>query len=182
MGYIMDHTWTKKLPDLKTHLIFWSLALVGFAMDLWTKSAVFNWLANTDRPRESFTVIEGFFYLVTAENPGAAFGIAAGRQFLLISVSVIALVVILMTFLFSGSKQRIVHIAMGLFTAGICGNLYDRIFNNGYVRDFIDILYWPGRHWPAFNIADSMLCIGVGLLLISILTDRHSQTHGQQQK
>ena len=152
---------------IKAQLIFWSLAATGFALDLLSKWAVFNWLKQ--KPGKSVSIIDGFLQLVLAENEGAAFGIAAGQSWLLVAVSVIALMVILAVFLFGGTKRKLVHIALGLFTAGVCGNLYDRIFNNGLVRDFIDVVYWPGRHWPAFNIADSMLCIGVGLLIIQHL-------------
>jgi signal peptidase II len=50
---------------------------------------------------------------------------------------------------------------------GVGGNLYDRLFNDGRVRDFIDVnLYVNNYHWPTFNIADSLLCIGVGLCLL----------------
>ena len=55
-----------------------------------------------------------------------------------------------------------------MFAAGITGNLYDRFFNDGMVRDFIDInLQINDYHWPTFNVADSLLCIGVGLYVIS---------------
>jgi signal peptidase II len=77
-------------------------------------------------------------------------------------------------FLFGGCKQRLMTVALGLFTAGVLGNLYDRIFNDGLVRDFIDVVYWPGRHWPAFNVADSMLCIAVAILIISMLITQKS--------
>lgn len=102
-----------------------------------------------------------------AENSGAAFGMAAGQRGLLIAVSFIALAVIFAVFIFSGREQKLVQIALGLFAAGVAGNLYDRIFNQGRVRDFIDVVYWPGRHWPAFNVADSMLCVAVALIIIS---------------
>ena len=97
-------------------------------------------------------------------------------------VSVIALVIILVIFLLSGTEKKLIHIALGLFAAGVCGNLYDRIFYDGFVRDFIDIVYWPGKHWPAFNVADSMLCIAVGLLVISASTGKSSRKHAQQHK
>jgi signal peptidase II len=168
-------------PGLKVQLIFWPLAAAGIALDLWSKAAVFGWLSQ--KPANSVSVIDGFLQLVLAENRGAAFGIAAGQRYLLITVSIIALVVVLLVFLLSGTRQKLLHIALALFMAGICGNLYDRVFNNGAVRDFIDVVYWPGKHWPAFNVADSMLCIGVGLLIISgLLTDQPSRKHGQQQK
>ena len=109
--------------------------------------------------------------MVTAYNPGAAFGIATGQRALLITTSVVALVLVIGYFLFGKIKQKLVYISLGLLTAGICGNLYDRLFNGGEVRDFIDIIYWPGKHWPAFNIADSMLCVAVGLLIIANFLD-----------
>ncbi len=152
------------LPDLAAQLIFWPLMAIGIALDLWSKKAVFDWL---QQRAGSVSIIDGFLQLVRAENAGAAFGIATGQRYLLVAVSVIALIIIFAVFLLSGTGQRLVHVALGLFAAGVCGNLYDRIFNNGLVRDFIDIVYWPGRHWPAFNVADTMLCVGVGLMIIS---------------
>jgi signal peptidase II len=158
------------LPDLPAHLVFWPLVVIGTALDLWSKRAVFDWLEH----HGSVSVIDGFLRLVMAVNNGAAFGLFAGHPSWLIAVSVIALIVIFAVFFFSGTKQKLVHIALGLFAAGICGNLHDRIFNNGLVRDFIDV-YYRQYHWPAFNVADSILCIAVGLGIISCLwTPKHS--------
>ena len=173
------------LPNLKTHLIFWPLIIAGVTADLWSKAAVFDWLMQ--KPGNSVQVIGNFLRLVIAVNNGAAFGIASGQRYLLSAISLIALVVILAIFLFSGTRKKTIQIAMALFTAGICGNLYDRLFNDGLVRDFIDVVYWPSRHWPAFNIADSMLCIAVGLIIISSAADtgftgRPDQKHDQQHK
>jgi signal peptidase II len=169
----------KNLPTGKAHLVFWITAFLGTALDLWTKSAVFRWL----EPGGEYPVIDGFLHLVTRLNDGAAFGIAGGQRPLLIAVSGIALIVIVAVFMFSANEHKLLPAALGLFTAGVCGNLYDRIFNEGLVRDFIDVVYWPGKHWPAFNVADSLLCIAVGLLLISSLfTGKSSQRHPQQQK
>jgi signal peptidase II len=168
------------LPDLKAQLIFWPLVAAGLALDLWSKKAVFAYLQR--QQTDTISIVDGFLQLVTRVNKGAAFGIAAGQTQLLIVVSVVALVVIFAIFLFGGARQRLVHIALGLFAAGVCGNLYDRIFHNGLVRDFIDVVYWPGKHWPAFNVADSMLCIGVGLLIISTSTGRSYQKRAPQHK
>lgn len=168
------------LPGLKAQLIFWLLMAGGISLDLWSKKAVFDWLSR--RQDGSFTVIDGFLHLVMAENTGAAFGMAAGQTLLLTVVSVIALVVVFAIFFFGKIKHTLIHIALGLFAAGICGNLYDRIFNDGRVRDFIDVVYWPGKHWPAFNVADSMLCIAVGLLIISTFTATPSRKRARQHK
>lgn len=166
------------LPDSKAHLIFWSLMLGGLVLDLWSKKAVFDWLQN----RETTTIINGLLRLVRALNNGAAFGTFAGKPYFLTAISVIALIIVFGVFLFSGTGHRLVQVALALFTAGICGNLYDRIFNDGLVRDFIDI-YYRDYHWPAFNVADSLLCIGIGLLIIStFLTEKSVQKHAQQQK
>jgi len=168
------------LPGLKAQLAFWPLMTVGLTLDLWTKSAVFDWLQQ--QPYNTITVIDGFLQLVRTENPGAAFGIAIGQGYLVL-FSVFALAAVFAIFLFSGTRRILVHIALGLFAAGVCGNLYDRVFNNGRVRDFIDVVYWPGRHWPAFNIADSFLCIGVGLLIIfSFLSEKPSRKRARQHK
>jgi len=166
------------LPDSKAHLIFWSLFTAGLVLDLWTKWAVFGRLEYSG----SYSVIDGFLQIVTALNNGAAFGMFAGNSYFLMGVASLALVVIISVFLFGGNRQRLVHVALGFFAAGISGNLYDRIFNDGLVRDFIDV-YYRNYHWPAFNVADSMLCIGVGLLIISTLfTPQSYRKHAQQQK
>jgi signal peptidase II len=150
-------------PDLSAHLIFWPLVVIGIALDLWAKKAVFDWL---QYHHSGVSIIDGFLRLVTALNEGAAFGLFSGHHYGLIVISVVALIVIFAVFIFGGTKQRLVHVALGLFAAGVCGNLYDRIFF-GHVRDFIDVTIWPGRHWPAFNVADTLLCIAVGLGIIS---------------
>jgi signal peptidase II len=166
---------------ISAYLIFFPLVLIGIISDLWSKKAIFGWLQL--QPGETFFIIDGFLRLVRAENAGAAFGIAYGQRYLLIAVSVIALIIIFAVFFFSKTGTKLVHISLALLAAGVCGNLYDRIFNGGWVRDFIEVVYWPGRHWPAFNIADSMLCVGVGLLIISsFFTDWSSRIRAQQQK
>ncbi len=152
-------------PDLKAHLIFWPIFICGLVLDLHSKKIIFQRLSDSG----SFDIIDGILRLVMAENTGAAFGIAAGKRFLLVATSAIALTGVIAIFIFGHIRQRLVQIALGLFAAGVAGNLYDRIFNDGRVRDFIDVVYWPGIHWPAFNIADSMLCISVFLLIISTL-------------
>jgi signal peptidase II len=157
---------------MKSHLVFWPIFIGGLILDLWSKSAVFAWLES--RGQDGFPIIDGWLCLQLARNPGAAFGIAAGQRWLLVTVSISAIIAVVAVFLFAGSSRKLVQVALGLFAAGVCGNLYDRLFNDGLVRDFIDVVYWPGRHWPAFNVADSLLCIAVGLLIISSFFSRQS--------
>ena len=166
-------------PDAKAHRIFWSILIIGTGADLWSKWAVFKWLEGV--PREEYSVIDGLFKLVKRLNNGAAFSIAEGQTGVLVAVSVIALIVVLGVFIFGRVHQRVVQVALALFAAGITGNLYDRAFNEGFVRDFLDF-YWRGHHWPAFNVADSMLCTAVGLLLLTNITSAFSQKHADGQK
>jgi signal peptidase II len=166
------------LPDAGAHLIFWSVLAGGLALDLWTKKAVFDWL----KTGQTFPVLDDFLRLITVRNDGAAFNLFAGKPYFLAIISIIAIMGILAVFLFSGAAHKLVHAALGFFAAGVCGNLYDRLFNGGRVRDFIDV-YWGTYHWPTFNVADSLLCIGVGLLIIStVLIEKPAQKRDQQQK
>ena len=120
-GRVLFNDGDFKLPDAVAHLVFWPLFVVGFTLDLWSKWVVFKWLET--KPSYSVSVVDGFFQLVMAQNAGAAFGIAAGKRGLLVIVSVIALLAIVGVFLFGQVRKRIVHVALALFAAGICGNL-----------------------------------------------------------
>jgi signal peptidase II len=150
---------------VREHFVFWPLVILGIAFDLWTKKAVFEWLGDTYPP--GHVVISGVLNIVVAENTGAAFGIASGQRILLLCVSGAAMVAVIYFFLFGRDRKPLLTISLALFLAGILGNAYDRIFNDGRVRDFIDVIYYKGQHWPAFNVADSLLCIAVFLLLIA---------------
>lgn len=152
---------------LRANLIFWPITVAGLALDLWTKKAVFEWLAQKHPPVA--VIFDGFLRFVIRENPGAAFGIAGGRREFLIAVSVVALIIILAVFLTARPRRILLDTALALFAAGVLGNLYDRLFYEGKVRDFID-LHYHQYHWPAFNLADTMLCIAVGLCLLAMLT------------
>ena len=162
--------------DIKGLGIFWAVTVLGIASDLFSKFYIFEWLRN--RTPHSFPVIEGFFNLAIVENTGAAFGIAQGKRWVLTGISIIGLLIVLGVVHLAGKCSKLMYIALGLLCAGISGNLYDRIFNDGKVRDFIDIIYWEGKHWPAFNLADTILCIAVGLVFIATLfTEKPYQRH-----
>jgi signal peptidase II len=158
--------------------LFWPIAIAGAVFDLWSKNAVFHWLPTV--PGEKYAVIDGFFQFILRENSGAAFSIAQGQRWVLTGISVIAFLAVIGIFLLGGVRRRLTQIAMGCMTAGIAGNLHDRLLNNGMVRDFIDV-YVKQYHWPTFNAADSLLCVGVGLLILTNLKSQAGQTHDLQQ-
>jgi signal peptidase II len=141
---------------------------IGLFLDLWTKDLAVDKLKDA----APYDFIHGWLQFEFIENPGAVFGIAPGKTAMFIVVSILA--VIFLTYLFSTSARRPYYqIILGLLLAGVLGNMYDRI-EIGKVRDMIHAL--PGWHWPMghrtevfpyiFNIADSLLCTGVALMLI----------------
>ena len=170
-------------PSAKAQLLFWGLLAAGLALDLWSKKAVFDRLPGQG---DLLVVIDGVLNFVHAQNNGAAFGICADQPLFLAAASIIALVFVLGYFYLCAVKQTLVHIAMGILAAGICGNLYDRLFNEGCVRDFIDVFITISgrqRHWHTFNVADALLCIGVGLLIIwTGSTGKPDQRHARLHK
>ncbi len=167
------------LPPAKLQVIFFIIVILGIAADLLTKSIAFDQVEK----KGAIVVIDGFFNIVSVENDGAAFNLFAGRTWLLTTISAVAFVAVIASFMFGRTTQKLVTVSMALLTGGIFGNLYDRLFNNGLVRDFIDVVYWPGKHWPAFNVADSMLCVGVGLMILAVfLTEMQCRKHAPQQK
>jgi signal peptidase II len=170
----------KRLPGAGEHLVFWGLAVAVVALDLWSKKAVFEWMLASGR--EEYRLIDGLLSVVLGLNRGAAFGIAEGHRGMLMLFAGAAVILIAGYFLFGQIRDRWTCAAMGLFLGGVIGNFYDRLYNGGMVRDFIDV-YWKDRHWPAFNVADSMLCVAVGLLLIrTFFTGRPSQKLSHPQK
>lgn len=157
------------MPDLVGHLLFWPIAVGGAAFDLWSKAAVFKWLPTV--PGETYTIIDGYVNFILRENAGAAFSILHGQRWFLTGISAAAFLVVLGIFLFGSIRRRIMQVALACVLGGIVGNFYDRAFLNGHVRDFIDVLIPVIRYnWPTFNVADSLLCIGVGLLIIANFT------------
>lgn len=163
-----------ELSRLTAALYFWPVAVIGAALDLWSKKAVFDWLITREDMR--YSLIDGFLQFILRENDGAAFSLFTGWTLFLVSVSVIALLMVIGFFFFGKIHSKLTLFSLGCITAGIIGNLYDRAFNGGRVRDFIDV-YVGSHHWPTFNVADSLLCIGVGLMLIvSLLSSPSSKS------
>jgi len=159
------------------HLKFWPVFIIGLIADLVSKSVVFKWISGLAPQR--YGVIDGFFQFVLVENRGAAWGMASGKTMSLIVVSVVAIIMVFFIFLSTRKLQMVVVIALGLFAAGICGNLYDRIFNEGKVRDFLDF-YHGDWHFPAFNLADSMLTVAVALLILVTIFSPTSKTENTE--
>lgn len=142
------------------------VAIVIIVLDQITKWIIINQVDYG----QSIPVINGFFDITRVHNPGAAFGLFADKQILFISFTVVTIVLISLLALKYARKEPNLQVYLGLILGGAIGNLIDRVRFN-YVVDFIDV--YVGRyHWPAFNVADSAICIGIGLLTYLLLKNQ----------
>lgn len=137
------------------------------------------WILQNFTLYDSTVIIPGFFNLTFLRNTGAAFGMFAGhaawwRQLFFIGVAVIALVVILFMQRKLGPQNPMYTISLGFIGGGAIGNLIDRVLY-GSVIDFLDV-YIGSHHWPAFNVADSAITVGVCIFLLTqFLEDRKAK-------
>lgn len=164
---------------------FLLVCVIGLSADLWTKYYAFEHLAPAnpamgDTRPQKVEFIPGWVQFEITTNHGAVFGLGQGQRWLFLGVSVVAIV--FLSYLFATSRaQRFYQFILGMLLAGVLGNMYDRIVF-GHVRDMIHAL--PGWKWfgtwqlgsypgPGrevfpfiFNVADILLCVGVGLMIV----------------
>ena len=130
------------------------------------------YIDRTMRLYDSIPVIEGLFNITYLRNRGAAFSFLADASWRLpffILATVIAVIAILVAFKKLRDEQRFAAVSLTLILAGAVGNLIDRV-RLGEVIDFLDV-YWGRHHWPAFNVADSAICVGVALLALDMFRE-----------
>lgn len=144
----------------------WVVAIV--VADQLTKAIV----DRTMSLHESIPLIDGFFNLTYIRNTGAAFGLFAGshealRRPFLIGVSILAIGFMLFMLKRLRDGDTGLATALAFILGGAAGNLIDRIIY-GEVIDFLDV-YWSSHHWPAFNVADSFITIGVAITLFYLI-------------
>ena len=150
-----------------------AVALAVLALDQITKALVLQSLGFA----EEKLVVPGFFKFVHWQNTGAAWSLFTGNNKMLALVAVVALFVLFLGRHHFDSRSLLGQSALGLIFGGITGNLIDRI-RVGHVIDFLLFFHQPGGGgdpiiFPAFNIADSGICVGVGLIFL--LTWRNEQ-------
>jgi signal peptidase II len=146
-------------------LLLAALALAIIAVDHVTKATV----ATHFLPGESRIVIPHVLYLTYVQNYHGAFGLFGTHPLLLTAAASAVLIGFYVWYRREGAAAQ-VHIAFALIFGGAVGNIIDRL-RFGYVHDFIDF-----RFWPVFNVADSAITIGVGLLLLQMLVrEKHRE-------
>ena len=125
---------------------------------------------------QSIPVLDGFFYLFYIRNRGAAFSFlssASWRIPFFIAVSSLAAVVIMIAYGRLRDDQRLAGLSLTMIFSGAVGNLIDRV-RLGEVIDFLD-LHFGSFRWPAFNVADILICVGVFLLAVEVYRDEQRQ-------
>ena len=142
------------------------IALVVVALDQLTKHLVLRFLPQAGQER---VVCEGFFKFVHWGNTGAAWSLFRGNNELLAGIALLALLILFLSRHYFDSRTLLSRIAFGLIFGGIVGNLIDRVWV-GHVIDFIYFYLQPSVGteigFPAFNVADSAICTGVGLVFL----------------
>ena len=160
-----------KAENTKKYLIVTIIALFVIILDQYTKHLIIRSFAL----HQSLDVIQHYVTIVHTRNKGIAFGIFAAQgsttqTVLLIITSCLAIAFIFYLISSLKGKQLYATITLSLILGGAIGNLIDRI-RWGDVVDFID-LHWHHYHWPAFNVADSAISLGLVLLIIGLITKK----------
>jgi len=161
---------------MNKYRVFILTVSISLLLDQWSKI----YIDNNFELSQSKRIITNFFHLTYVRNPGAAFGILAENAIrvpFFIGISCAATVGILWYVRQIPREKHWQLFALGLILSGALGNLIDRI-RFGEVIDFLDV-HWNNYHWPAFNIADSAICVGVTIMLICFW---HEERQRKRQK
>mgnify|MGYP001365124152 CR=1 FL=1 len=169
----------ERLPNNR-YLLFAVPAVLGCAADLLTKAWVFSW--PTLRAGDIYWWWTGYAGIQLSRNLGALFGMGQGKVWLFASLSIAAAIAIpVWLFIFKSARDPWMTLALGFIMGGVLGNLYDRLglsgddwagpgqHAQGAVHAVRDWVLWQASNdwrWPNFNIADSLLLIGVGILML----------------
>jgi len=152
----------------RARIVYLLIAVIVVLLDRWTKHIVAHRIALY----QQIQVIPGFFRLTHTENTGAAFSLFADSSLpwktgLLIAFSVVALVIVSILLWKNNHAHMLTGVGLSLIMGGATGNLWDRA-TQGRVVDFL-LFYIRQYQWPVFNLADSAIVVGAGLLVLEIL-------------
>ena len=160
------------MPSHRARSAHFILALLVVLLDRWTKRLVAAHIAMYTH----IQIIPRFFRLTHTENTGAAFSLFADspshwKTTLLIGFSLIAMIIVSVLLWRQSHVLTTTGVALSLILGGAVGNLWDRVAS-GRVVDFL-LFYYRQYQWPVFNLADSAIVVGAGLLVIEVLFAEH---------
>lgn len=152
--------------------LFGLIVVVGLIADQASKLYIHASMAL----HQSIPVLDGLFNITYVRNKGAAFSFLSNTSWRIpffVAITLVALIVIVVALRKLREDQRLAQVALAMVFSGALGNLIDRV-RLGEVIDFLDV-YWGTYHWPAFNVADSLICVGVALVALDMFReDRRS--------
>lgn len=157
-----------KKRRLSDYLMYTAVIIGGIILDQITKILAEVFLKSNG----TFPIIKNALHLTYVENRGAAFGMLADNRWLFMVVSVVAILVFGAYLYLGHAESTLSAVALAMMTSGGIGNMIDRIFR-GYVIDFIDFRL---INFAVFNGADSLVCVGAGLLILSLLLGLHTDS------
>jgi signal peptidase II len=159
-------------------LILFGVAALTLVADRVTKTIVVNNLAlyETWEP----PIVGGLVRITYTTNTGAAFGLFPDQGILFVVIAIVVIAAIIVYYRQLPAGYGLARIALGLQLAGALGNLIDRL-RQGYVVDFVDLNFWPLKDWPVFNLADSAIVVGVGLLAFTMLREDVQKMDGERE-
>lgn len=152
----------QKLPR-RTYFLIFGILFGGIFLDQLTKFLAVKYLL----PVDTVPLWEGVLHLTYVENTGAAFGMMKDARWVFLLLSSVAIVGIALYLFFGYARTTLATVAFSMIVSGGIGNMIDRIAL-GYVIDFIDFRL---IHFAVFNGADSFVCVGAGLLVLSLILD-----------
>jgi signal peptidase II len=154
------------------YTLFAALTIAGLLLD----QAVKLYVDRSMQLFDSIPVVTNFFNITYVRNRGAAFSFlsdASWRLPFFMVITAVAVIAILVAYHKLRDDQKLAQVSLAMIFSGAVGNLIDRI-RLGEVIDFLDV-HWYRHHWPAFNVADSLICVGVFLLALDMLLEDNRQ-------
>ena len=149
---------------------FFTLTFLGFSALIALADQLIKWLVQQSMAYGQTVEITPFFNWVHVWNKGAAFSLFADgggwQRYFFIAIAIVVSAVLVK--LIRDSHKRTEALAYSMVLGGAFGNVIDRVFR-GYVVDYLDF-HWQSRHWPAFNLADVFIVLGVAMILVTSFT------------
>lgn len=136
--------------------------VIVLAADQFTKFFV----SNNFEMAKSYKFLPGLIDITYIHNDGAAWGMLGGYTWLLLSITIVVMLAVIALLLKWGLRDKVIFWSAMLILSGGVGNMIDRIFRGGNVIDFLHFEFWPT--FPVFNIADCAICVGAGLIILSL--------------
>ncbi len=163
--------------DKKGAIIALSVTLFTVFADYFSKISV---MKNMEL-RESIPIIKNVFHITYITNPGAAFGSFSDARWVFMTASAIMIAALVALLLFWDDKSTLFYVSTSMVLGGGIGNMIDRIFY-GEVVDFLDFCAFPELWSWIFNLADSFVCVGVGLLLLYYILSEVKHQKAENEK